>query len=102
MKILLLSEDNSIFDDNSVSRARILEYASLVDTLFVVVATGHDKNSNKTKQISQNTWLYKTNSISRFLRIWDIFNLVSFEVRAKGIFQADLIICEDQYVSTFA
>lgn len=56
----------------------------------------------KTKQISQNTWIYKTNSISKLLRIWNVFNLASFEVKAKNIFQADLIIYKDQFVSTFA
>jgi len=102
MKILLLSEDSSIFDDNSLAQARILEYASQVSMFFVVVATDFKKKSIKVKEITQNTWLYQTNSTYKFLHLWDIFKLASFEIKNKGTFQANIIVCEGQLTSALA
>jgi hypothetical protein len=102
MKILLLSEDSSVFDDTAVSHARILEYASLVTTLFVVVATDFKKKTTKTMEINKNTWIYKTNSFFKFLYIWDIVALASFEIKDRNVFQADVIICEGRFTSAFA
>lgn len=102
MKILFLSEDKSVFDDNSPVRAKILEYASLVSMFFVVVATDFKKKSIRTKKIAQDTWIYQTNSIYKFLHIWDIFKLASFELRNKSVFQADLVVCEGQFTSALA
>lgn len=102
MKILLLSEDDSVFEDHGPSRTKILDYASLVDTLFFVAVTSFEKNIKPIKQVGQNAWIYKTNSLYKFLRIWDVLQLVSFEVRAQGVLQADLIICEDFFISVLA
>lgn len=102
MKILLLSEDSSIIDDNSLVQARILEYASQVSMFFVVVATDFKKKSIKVKEVAQNTWLYQTNSTYKFLHIWDVFKLASFEIKNKGTFQANMIMCEGQLTSALA
>jgi hypothetical protein len=102
MKILFLSEDGSVFDDNSLARARILEYASIVSMFFVVVATNFNKKSIQAKEITQNTWIYQTNSVYKFLHIWDIFKLASSELQDKNIFQADVIVCEGGLTSVLA
>lgn len=101
MKILLLSEDNFILDDNSPKRAKILEFSSFASTLFVIILTTFEKDTNKIKQIAQNTWIYRVASHLKFLRIFNAINLASFEMKAGGVFQADVIISEDQFISTF-
>ncbi len=102
MRILLLSEDISIFDDNSESRRKVLEYASIVSTLFVVVASDYKKDSPRTKQIAPNAWIYQTNSHFAFFKIYNILRLISFELKVKGFFQADLIIADSTFTSLMA
>ena len=102
MKILILSENNSVFDNNSLTRVKILEYASLVSMLFVVVATSYNKKSIKIREINKNTWLYQTNSVSKFLHIWDVIKLASFELKNKNIFQPEIVISEAQLTSALA
>lgn len=102
MRILLLTEDISIFDDDSESRRKVLEYASIASTLFVVVASDYNKDSLKTKQIAPNAWIYQTNSHFNFLKIYNIFSLISFELKVKGIFQADLVISDSTFTSLMA
>ena len=102
MKILILSENNSVFDDNSLTRVKILEYASLVSMLFVIVTTSYKKKSIKIKEINKNTWLYQTNSVSKFLHIWDVIKLASFELKNKNIFQPEVVVSEAQLTSALA
>ena len=102
MKILILSENNSVFDNNSLTRVKILEYASLVSMLFVIVATSYKKKSIQTREISKNTLLYQTNSVYKFLHIWDVIKLASFELKNKNIFQPEIVISEAQLTSALA
>ncbi len=102
MKILIISEDNSIFSDSAIKQHTFLEYSSFVNELFVIVLTSIEKNSNKLKQLAKNVWLYRATANLKIFRIINAIHLASFEVKAGGVFQADLIVCEDQYVSTIA
>lgn len=102
MKLLIISEDKTIFEEKSESRNNILNYASFLDNLFVVVANKTEKKSDKISQIAENAWIYKTHSFSKLFRVFKIYRLASFELKARGIFQPDLIMCEDQFISTFA
>jgi hypothetical protein len=102
MKILIISEDNSIFSDSVSKQHTFLEYSSFVNELFVIVLTSVEKNLNKAKQMAKNVWLYKATANLKLFRIINAIHLASFEVKAGGVFQADLIVCEDQYVSTIA
>jgi len=102
MKILFLSEDSSVFDENSVAQAKVLEYASLASMFFIIVATQFNKKSNVTKKISSNAWMYRTNSAHKFSYIYDIYKLASFEIKDRNIFQADVIVCDGQFTSAVA
>lgn len=104
MKVLVLSEDKNIFDKNS-SQKRIVEYSAMVDILFVVVAGGLTKDSNNDKvgqRFIDKIWIYQTKNNSFFFKVYELYKLASFQIKNKGIFQADLIVCEDQPVSTLA
>lgn len=102
MKILLLSQESSILNENSPTRAKILEYSSFVDTLFVVVTIDLKGDEKETKQITPNTWIYKTYSPFKFLQVYKIFKRASFEINIKNYFQADIIICDGQLIGTLA
>lgn len=105
MKALILSEDKTIFENNSPSQKRIVEYSAMVSVLFVVVAGGLKKDS-KNDSVGQHfidkIWLYQTKNNSFIFKILDLYKLATFQLKNKGIFHADIIVCEDQPISTFA
>ncbi len=73
MKVLMISTDRKIFEENSDVRQRILEYGNLVDGLYVVVLS---KESHFEKRlIGNNTWLYPTNSRNKLFYIFDAIRI---------------------------
>lgn len=105
MKALILSEDKTIFGNNSLSQKRIVEYSALVNMLFVVVAGGlrkDSKNDSAGQHLIEKIWLYQTKDNPFILKVFDLYKLASFQIKNKGVFHADIIICEDQPVSTLA
>src|SRR3989344_7606147 len=73
MKVLMISTDRKIFEDGSAVRARMIEYGKLFDELHIVVFT--KRNLNVKIQISKNVFAYPTNSLSRFLYIFDAIKI---------------------------
>jgi glycosyltransferase involved in cell wall biosynthesis len=102
MKILYLSADHSLLNDKSLAQVKILEYASMMNMLFIAVTTDFNKKSIKAKEIDQNIWIYQTNSLYKILYIWDIVKLMSFEIKDRNIFQADIIMHDGCFTNAIA
>lgn len=93
MKILMISNDRNILVPGSPVSERVKEYGKLVEELHVVLMSdgGH---GFKDKQISENVWIYPTNSLVNFLRPLDASRLgkkIVFEkkfVRGKSVITA--------------
>lgn len=83
MKVLMLSTDRKIFEDNSAVRQRMVEYGRLFERLDIVVFSkgnfqparqqGEFPISNV--QISDNVWVYPTNSRSKAFYVFDAFKI---------------------------
>jgi len=94
MNVLMISTDRKIFDENSAVRRRMIEYGKLVRELHIIVfVKAKDKSQddlsviklkkkNKIK-LSNNTWVYPTNSNNRWLYIWDA-NIIGKKVVGKN------------------
>jgi glycosyltransferase involved in cell wall biosynthesis len=76
MKVLTISTDNKIFEENSAVRQRMVEYGKLFEELHIVVfALKNMKLNAKNLKIGNNIWLYPTNSVSKAFYIWDAFGI---------------------------
>jgi glycosyltransferase involved in cell wall biosynthesis len=78
LNVLMISTDRKFFEDGSAARQKIIEYGGLVEELYVVVFVKNnakiaksDANHANKIQISDNVWLYPTNSKSRWSYISD-------------------------------
>lgn len=96
----MISTDRNIFTTDSPVRARMIEYGALTDELHIVVFTRKEANQelrNKEK-IRGNTWVYPTNSFSRWLYILDAIRLGREIIRTYS-FARDraLITCQDPF-----
>jgi glycosyltransferase involved in cell wall biosynthesis len=74
MKVINIATDRKIFDESSAVRKRAVEYGTLFEELHIVVFS---KSSLKLEawRIADNVWIYPTNSLSRFLYIYDATKL---------------------------
>lgn len=89
MKILSIGTDRNLLVQNSAVFERIKEIGGLVDELHVVLLS--DKKHNiQNKKISENIWVYPTNSPNKFLRVFDA---VEIGRRIK----TDLITAQDPF-----
>jgi len=74
MKVLSIGTDRDLFKEESDIRRRVIEYGSLVDELHIVVFATGIKNQElgiKNIKISENTWIYSTDSRNRWFYIFD-------------------------------
>ncbi len=68
-KILSISSDRNIFNENSPARARQIEYGNLFDELHIVVFASIFSGYPAKIQIAPNVWVYSTHSITKFTHI---------------------------------
>jgi len=78
MKVLMISTDKKILEENSAVRQRMVEYGGLVEELHIVVFAkrkfeirNSQSETNNKIQISKNTWVYSTDSKSKWAYIGD-------------------------------
>jgi glycosyltransferase involved in cell wall biosynthesis len=99
MKVLSIGTDRKLFEENSPARERILQYGKKVEELHIVVFSlkSHDLEEIK---ISENVFLYPTNSVSKFLYVFDAIMLSRDVVIKKDFKRGDSVItCQDPYHS---
>ncbi|MBX2866351.1 glycosyltransferase family 4 protein [Candidatus Kaiserbacteria bacterium] len=89
MKLLSISTDRKIFEEESAVRARMTTYGACFEELHVIVFAKKRLGFEKT-QIAENVWAYPTNSSSRWLYIWDAIRL------ARDI-ESDVITTQDPF-----
>lgn len=102
MKVLMLSIDKKIFEKGSDVQNRMVEYGQLFDELHIIVFSRRNKNieyriSNKIK-LSDNVFVYPTNSISRLLYIIDAVKIGKKIIpNSKFKIQDSVITCQDPF-----
>jgi len=88
----MLSTDATVFDAGSRARARMEEYAKVLDTLSIIVFCG----GTHTPVIEEKLSLYPTDSSSRFFRIRDAVKI------GKRIGSADVVTVQDPFETGWA
>jgi glycosyltransferase involved in cell wall biosynthesis len=79
MIVLSIGTDRKIFELGSAVRARIIEYGSLFTELHIIIFT-LAKDNFKPEKISDNVWIYPTNSRSRWF----------YPFSARRVFKKDM------------
>ena len=72
MKILMISTDKKILEENSEVRQRMIEYGSLAEELHIIILNQKSKIKN---QNFGNVFLYPTNSGSRWFYVRDAIKI---------------------------
>ena len=92
----MISTDKKIFDEKSSVRQRMVDYGTIVDELHIIVLNKKSKVSLKKKiKISNNVFVYPTNSKTKFHYIFDAIEIAD---QSSGI---DLVTAQDPYETGF-
>jgi len=93
MKVITIGLDRSLFEKNSDARERISHYGPMAEETHIIVFSlkGFEK-----QQITDNIWLYPTNSSSKLFYITDSIKIGRRLMREKKI---DLITGQDPFLS---
>jgi glycosyltransferase involved in cell wall biosynthesis len=69
MKVLSIGSDKNLFREKSAVRQRMIEYGSIAEELHIIVFC--KKGEFSETRISDNVYLYPTNSSSKLFYFWD-------------------------------
>lgn len=92
MKLIMVSTDRNIFDPNSGVTKRFKEYSEIFDELHIIVFT---KKGFKDNKISENVFVYPTNSSSKIQYISDA-------VKIGSRLEADIVSAQDCFLTGIA
>ncbi len=92
MKILMISMDRKIFEEGSPVRERMVEYGQLFDELHIVVFALKAAGFEKQVKISENTFAYPTNSLTKLLYVKDAEKIGEKVIRDAKLDSADSAI----------
>src|SRR3989344_4301434 len=115
MKILMISTDRKILEENSVVRQRVIQYGSLVEELRVIVFNLKKEINSKSLQFTvdslqksqipnTNVFLYPTNSRNRWFYIFDAIRIgrkiiKNYKLKIKNSSNKNeiLVTCQDPF-----
>ncbi|MBI2045855.1 MAG: glycosyltransferase family 4 protein [Parcubacteria group bacterium] len=103
MRVLMLSTDSKIFEKDSAVRARMIEYGRLCEELHIIIFRARIKNQESRIKISDNVFIYSTNSLSRWLYIFDAYKIAK-RINHDSLFMTHdfLVTCQNPFETGFA
>lgn len=101
MKILLITKDKSIFDERSHSHKELVETASYLEQIHVIVMT-KSSDGYKTRLVGENIFIHPTNSISKWLYFYNALNTAERQVVVSFQLVADLIEADGPFDTALA
>lgn len=96
MKILSIGTDRKIFEENAAVRQRMVEYGKIFNELHLVVFTPCDSKFQNQK-LSDNAFLYPTNSKKRIFYIFDYLRVVKKILTSSDSQQEIVISTQDPF-----
>ena len=93
MIILSIGTDKKTFEQGSAVRSRMAEYGTLFDELHIIIFT-LKKHGFKAEKISENVWIYPTDSWSRLFYPFSACRLFRKKLSALNI---DVVTAQDPF-----
>jgi glycosyltransferase involved in cell wall biosynthesis len=91
MNVLSIGTDRKIFEKDSSVRVRMIEYGRLVDSLHIIIFS-RTNSHHKPEQISDNVWIYPTQSLSRFFYIRNAVKVAHHIMTVRGLDKSNTVV----------
>ncbi len=107
LKVLSIGSDRNLFVKDSEAQKRIKEYGNLFDELHIVVFSTRNyqlfpqrgisrRETIINYKITDNIFIYPTNSRSRWFYIWDAYKIAKLSIIN---YQLSIVTCQDPFES---
>lgn len=96
-RLLILTRDCTVSHENGLAQKRILELAEIFAEIHIVVLSEKGECFERTTRLTDNVWLYPTESQSWWKTPFDAFQVAERQLTFGGGFRADIIIAEDPF-----
>lgn len=104
-RLLILTRDRTIFEDDSSASHRIQEFADMfaeVHVIVLVTKTKRAQSTPDTKRLSDTTWAYAAVSPWWFMTVWAARQVAKRQLVFGGGFRPDIIVADDPFESSLA
>lgn len=102
MKVISIGSDRNLFMEGTEVRERTVKYGKLCQELHVVVFSQRSANLTP-QQISENTWIYPTNSLDRWFYVWNAVSIGKKLLSAHSTSASRwLVTAQDPFESGYA
>jgi len=99
VRLLILTRDVSITNAGGLSQKRILELSEMFSEIHIIALTMWEDGAEKTARITNNVWIYATNSKFWWKMGFDGFKIANEQLTFTQGFRADIILAEDPFES---
>lgn len=100
-RVLFVTSDQAVFEDNSASQREYVELASQFDEVHILVLSAH-KKSGRAKRLTANVWLYPATGVSVWSRVYNARSVASHHLRFNDSVRPDIIVAKDPQVAAVA
>ena len=100
LKVLMISSDRKIFEQNSAVTTRMLDYGQIFEDLRIIVFSLSSEDFIDFK-LTDNVWVYPTNSSSKFFYVIDAIKIAR-NILKEIFFGQTIISVQDPFESGIA
>ncbi len=101
-KAIMISTDRMIFNERSAVRKRMIEYSKSYKELHIIIFSKKTLKNPSEIKISDNCYVYSTDSITRFSYINNAFKIGKKILKSFDINEKVLITCQDPFETGLA
>lgn len=102
IRIVMVTDDSTIFEEGSPAQQEYLQYASLFDELHVIVITYQEDGYTDTVRLDDHLWLYPTDSRNWVFAIYDAYRVGVNQLSFASGFRADVVAARDPFEAGLA
>jgi glycosyltransferase involved in cell wall biosynthesis len=96
----MITGDPEVLRDGSPAQGALKEQAALAERLMVVVLNSRHRKS-QARKVTDNLWIFPTNSWLPFLKIFGALRVIRHEIFYRNKLQADLVVANEPFSSAF-
>ncbi len=101
-RLLILTRNISMRELGSLSQKHLLELGQVFGEIHVIMLNEREEETVATVRLSDNIWLYSTESTSWWRTPFDAYRIAKEQIAFAGGFRADIVIAEDPFESGVA
>jgi glycosyltransferase involved in cell wall biosynthesis len=97
VRLLIVTKNVTMRQLGSMSQRRLVELSKIFAEIHVVILNEFTEKTISTVRLTDNVWLYSTDSKSSWRTGFDAYRIANEQLIFAGAFRADIIVTEDPF-----